>query len=82
MSDLIRDIEDSDFEFFRYLRATESEMGEKDRAAVEQTKIRRKYIYKAYDTTCLVENDEEPPGGELNREALDISLGGLQSFSI
>ena len=76
---LIRDITDSDFEFFRYLRATESEMGEKDRAAVEQTKIRRKYIYKAYDTTCLIENDEEPPR-ELNKEALDISLGVAKLF--
>jgi len=78
---LIRDIKDSDFGFFRYLRATESEMGEKDRAAVEQTKIRRKYIYKAYDTTCLVENDEEPPG-ELNKEALDISLEIAKLFNM
>ena len=76
---LIRDVRDSDFEFFRYLRATESEMGEKDRAAVEQTKIRRKYIYKAYDTTCLIENDEEPPR-ELNKEALDISLEVAKLF--
>lgn len=76
---LIRDIGDSNCEFFRYLRATESEMGEKDRAAVEQTKIRRKYIYKAYDTTCLIENDEEPPR-ELNKEALDISLGVAKLF--
>lgn len=78
---LIRDVKDSDFEFFRYLRATESEMGEKDRAAVEQTKIRRKYIYKAYDTTCLIENDEEPPR-ELNKEALGISLGIAKLFSM
>lgn len=78
---LIRDIEDSDCEFFRYLRATESEMGEKDRAAVEQTKIRRKYIYRAYDTTCLVENDEEPPR-ELNKEALEISLGVAKLFKM
>ena len=78
---LIRDIKDSDFGFFRYLRATESEMGEKDRAAVEQTKIRRKYIYKAYDTTCLVENDEEPPG-ERNKEALDISLEIAKLFNM
>ncbi|MGB9938608.1 Glu-tRNA(Gln) amidotransferase subunit GatE [Methanosarcina sp.] len=78
---LIRDVRDSDFEFFRYLRATESEMGEKDRAAVEQTKIRRKYIYKAYDTTCLVENDEEPPR-ELNKEALEISLGIAKLFNM
>ncbi len=78
---IIRDVKDSDFEFFRYLRATESEMGEKDRAAVEQTKIRRKYIYKAYDTTCLVENDEEPPR-ELNKEALDISLEVAKLFNM
>ena len=76
---VIRYVGDSDFEFFRYLRATESEMGEKDRAAVEQTKIRRKFIYKAYDTTCLIENDEEPPR-ELNKEALDISLGVAKLF--
>jgi len=78
---LIRDVKDSDFEFFRYLRATESEMGEKDRAAVEQTKIQRKYIYKAYDTTCLIENDEEPPR-ELNKEALVISLGIAKLFNM
>jgi glutamyl-tRNA(Gln) amidotransferase subunit E len=78
---LIREIGDSNFEFFRYLRATESEMGEKDRAAVEQTKIRRKYIYKAYDTTCLIENDEEPPR-ELNKEALEISLEVAKLFKM
>jgi len=76
---MIKYIGDSDFEFFRYLRATESEMGEKDRAAVEQTKIRKKFIYKAYDTTCLIENDEEPPR-ELNQEALDISLEVAKLF--
>lgn len=70
---LIRNTDDSNFEFFRYLRPTESEMGETDRAALEQTKVRRKYIYKAYDTTCLVENDDEPPT-KLNSEALDIAL--------
>ncbi|MHC1576425.1 MAG: Glu-tRNA(Gln) amidotransferase subunit GatE [Methanosarcinaceae archaeon] len=69
----IRDTEESNFEFFRYLRPTESEMGEVDRAALEQSKISRKFVYKAYDTNCLVEYDEEPPR-ELNQEALDISL--------
>ncbi|NQE04284.1 Glutamyl-tRNA(Gln) amidotransferase subunit E, partial [ANME-1 cluster archaeon GoMg1] len=29
--------------------------------------------YKGYDSTCLVENDEQPPG-ELNQEAIDVSL--------
>ncbi|MDG6244142.1 MAG: Glu-tRNA(Gln) amidotransferase subunit GatE [Methanolobus sp.] len=69
----IRNIEESDYEFFRYLRPTASEMGETDRAALEQSKLRRRYVYKAYDTTCLVENDDEPPT-EVNREALDIAL--------
>ncbi|MGP8321477.1 MAG: Glu-tRNA(Gln) amidotransferase subunit GatE [Methanosarcinaceae archaeon] len=69
----IRNTNESNFEFFRYLRPAASEMGETDRAALEQTKVKRKYIYRAYDTTCLVENDEEPPH-ELNREALDIAL--------
>ncbi len=69
----IRDTGESNFEFFRYLRPTASEMGETDKAALEQTKVKRKYIYKAYDTTCLVEYDEEPPR-ELNSEALGIAL--------
>ncbi|MDI3486492.1 MAG: glutamyl-tRNA(Gln) amidotransferase subunit [Methanolobus sp.] len=69
----IRNIEESNHEFFRYLRPTASEMGETDRAALEQSKLRRKYIYKAYDTTCLVENDDEPPT-EVNKEALGIAL--------
>ncbi len=70
---ILRDIKDSDFEFFRYLRATVSEIGEVDRAALEEMKSVRKLIYKAYDSTCLVESDEEPPR-ELNQEALDYSL--------
>ncbi|WP_342304767.1 Glu-tRNA(Gln) amidotransferase subunit GatE [Methanolobus sp. ZRKC5] len=69
----IRNIEESNHEFFRYLRPTASEMGETDRAALEQSKLKRKYIYKTYDSTCLVENDDEPPT-ELNKESLDIAL--------
>ncbi|WP_406662051.1 Glu-tRNA(Gln) amidotransferase subunit GatE [Methanolobus sp. ZRKC3] len=69
----IRDTSESNYEFFRYLRPTASEMGETDRAALEQSKLRRKYIYKGYDSTCLVENDDEPPT-EVNREALDIAM--------
>ncbi len=77
----IRKIEDSDFEFFRYLRARESEMGEIDRAAAEQAMTRKKFIYKAYDTTCLIENDEEPPM-PLNPEALDIALKASVLFNM
>jgi glutamyl-tRNA(Gln) amidotransferase subunit E len=70
---ILRDIEDSNFEFFRYLRPTRSEMGEVDRAAAEEAILTKQFVYKAYDTTCLVENDEEPPR-ELNPEALDLTL--------
>jgi len=70
---ILRDTKESNFEFFRYLRPTQSEMGVVDRAALEEMKLTRKFIYKAYDTTCLVENDEEPPR-ELNQEAVECSL--------
>ncbi len=69
----LRDKKDSTFSFNRYLRASKSEMGELDEAAREEAKYSRTFLYKGYDSTCLVENDEEPPS-ELNREAIDISL--------
>ena len=72
---LLRDTKESNFEFFRYLRPTQSEMGIVDKAALEEIKLIKKFIYKAYDTTCLVENDEEPPR-ELNPEAVDICVDG------
>jgi len=70
---LLRDTKESNFEFFRYLRPVQSEMGVVDKAALEEVKLVRKFIYKAYDTTCLVESDEEPPR-ELNQEAVDYTL--------
>lgn len=69
----LRDKKESTFSFKRYLRASKSEMGEVDRAAREEEKYSRTFLYKGYDSTCLVENDEEPPR-ELNQEAIDISL--------
>ena len=80
---LLRDTKDSNFEFFRYLRPTQSEMGVVDRAALEEVKVTKKFIYKAYDTTCLVENDEEPPR-ELNSEAIDLTLmiGSMLNMNI
>ncbi|HPE63971.1 MAG TPA: Glu-tRNA(Gln) amidotransferase subunit GatE [Methanothrix sp.] len=69
----IRDAEESDHQFFRYLRPARSELGEIDRAALEEVLVTRKFIYKSYDSTCLVEADEEPPS-VLNREALEIGL--------
>ncbi|MEA1907418.1 MAG: Glu-tRNA(Gln) amidotransferase subunit GatE [Euryarchaeota archaeon] len=70
---MLRDTRESTYEFFRYLRPTRSEMGETDQAALDEAKVIRKFIYKAYPSTCLVENDEEPPR-ELNEEAIDITL--------
>jgi glutamyl-tRNA(Gln) amidotransferase subunit E len=70
---ILRDTKESNFEFFRYLRPTQSEMGLVDKAALEEVKLTKKFIYKAYDTTCLVENDEEPPR-ELNQEAVGYAL--------
>ncbi len=70
---LLRDTKESNFEFMRYLRPTQSEMGVVDKAALEEIKLIKRFVYKAYDTTCLVENDEEPPR-ELNQEAVDFAL--------
>ena len=68
-----RDVNESNFEFFRYLRLKRSEIGEEDRAAKEEVLRSKKFVYKYYDTTCLVEADEEPPR-ELNPEALKIAI--------
>ncbi|MBN2734854.1 MAG: Glu-tRNA(Gln) amidotransferase subunit GatE [Methanomicrobiaceae archaeon] len=70
----LRDVSEKNGEFKRYLRATESEMGEIDRAAKEEMKKQdRIYTYYEYDTTCLVENDEEPPA-PMNPEAVELAL--------
>ncbi|MDD1718687.1 MAG: Glu-tRNA(Gln) amidotransferase subunit GatE, partial [Methanoregulaceae archaeon] len=69
----LRKTADHSGEFCRYLRATESEMGEIDEAAKEEMKHERLFRYFTYDTTCLVENDEEPPA-PLNQEALGLCL--------
>jgi len=68
-----RDPGESDFQFFRYLRSKKSEMGEVDRAAKEEVERSKRFIYLSYDTTCLVESDEEPPR-EVNEEALRLSV--------
>ena len=69
----LRETAEHSGEFCRYLRATVSEMGEIDRAAQEEMKHDRLFHYYTYDTTCLVENDEEPPA-PVNDEALAICL--------
>jgi len=78
---LLRDSSEHSGEFFRYLRVTESEMGEIDRAAQEEMKRERKFHYYTYDTTCLVEHDEEPPA-PLNDEALSVCLTIAKMFGM
>ena len=56
-------------------------MGEIDRAAKEEMKHDRKFQYYTYDTTCLVENDEEPPA-PLNEEALSVCLTIAKMFAM
>ena len=70
---VLRDVTESNYSFTRYLRATRSELGEIDRAALEEMMNIRQFTYLGYDTTCLAENDEEPPT-PLNSEALEIAL--------
>ncbi|MHC1626186.1 MAG: Glu-tRNA(Gln) amidotransferase subunit GatE [Methanoculleaceae archaeon] len=70
---LIRENDERTREYHRYLRATVSELGEIDRAAEEEMIRSRRFTYLAYDSTCLVEDDEEPPA-PLNAEALRIAL--------
>lgn len=78
---MLREIAEHNGEFSRYLRATVSEMGEIDRAAKEEMKHDRKFQYYTYDTTCLVENDEEPPA-PVNDEALGVCLTIGKMFSM
>jgi glutamyl-tRNA(Gln) amidotransferase subunit E len=59
--------------FFRYLHPTKSELGELDEAAVEESRVDREFEYLAYDTTCLVEEDDEPPH-RIDDEAIDVAL--------
>ena len=59
--------------FSRFLHPTPSELGEVDEAALEESQVEREFEYLGYDTTCLVEEDDEPPH-PMDEEALEISL--------
>ncbi|MFC5365636.1 Glu-tRNA(Gln) amidotransferase subunit GatE [Salinirubrum litoreum] len=68
-----REPDDSTRRFTRYLHPTKSELGEIDEAALEESRVDRAFEYLAFDTTCLVEEDDEPPHG-LDAEALDVTM--------
>ena len=61
--------DDAEFEVRRRLHAVAGESGEVDIAAKHEAEQDKEFIYEGYDTTCLVELDEEPPH-LINEEAL------------
>ena len=66
--------EEPEITFARRLRPTESELGEVDPAALFEFKRGKAIVYEAdRSTSCLVEEDEEPPH-DLNRDALEVCL--------
>jgi Glu-tRNA(Gln) amidotransferase subunit E-like FAD-binding protein len=75
--------DEPDFEVKRKLHAVAGESGEVDVAALYQSSLNKEFVYQGYDTTCLVELDEEPPH-EINKEALKIAvqIGLLMNCSI
>jgi len=71
-----REPADATRRFTRYLHPARSELGEIDAAALEESRIDREFEYLAYDSTCLVEEDDEPPhriDGEALRTTLEIA---------
>ncbi len=60
-------------EFVRHLRPTQSEMGEIDRAALEESERKLHFRYQTVPYSCLVEADEEPPH-DANRRAIEAAL--------
>jgi len=69
----LRDPGAADHALTRYLHPTRSELGELDEAALEESQVEREFEYLAYDTTCLVEEDDEPPH-RLDDEAVATTL--------
>jgi glutamyl-tRNA(Gln) amidotransferase subunit E len=69
----LREPEESVRSFERYLHPTKSELGEIDEAALEESQVERVFEYLAYDSTCLVEEDDEPPA-RVDDEALSVVL--------
>lgn len=63
-----------DFEIKRRLRMSAGETGEVDIAAQHEQKKSKYFLYQGYyDTTCLLELDEQPPG-KVNPDSLRIAL--------
>jgi len=61
------------FSVRRKLHAIAGESGEIDEAVKHEATMNKEFVYHGYDTTCLVELDEEPPHA-LNQEALKTAM--------
>ncbi len=61
------------FTIFRKLHPVPGESGIIDAAVAYEKQKDKNFFYQGYDTTCLVELDENPPY-DINREALEIAL--------
>jgi glutamyl-tRNA(Gln) amidotransferase subunit E len=77
----IREPGDADGAFHRYLHPTRSELGEIDEAAEEESMVDRSFRYLRYDSTCLVEEDDEPPR-PVDEEALGIALDAAAAMGM
>ncbi|MCG2825606.1 MAG: Glu-tRNA(Gln) amidotransferase subunit GatE [Thermoplasmatales archaeon] len=66
-------VDEYDYEIIRKLRPTQSELGDVDRAAVEEAQKKLRFKYQVTENNCLVETDEEPPH-EPNKNAIDVVL--------
>ncbi len=74
--------EKPDLQIIRNLRASESEMGELDRAARLEQEKQLDFKYDAFRRNCcLVETDEEPPL-PIDHEALLLVLGVAQQLNM
>ena len=69
----LREPDEAERTLRRLLHPTKSELGELDEAALEESRVDREFEYLAYDTTCLVEEDDEPPT-EVDGEALSVAM--------
>lgn len=65
--------DEPDFKVKRRLHVVAGERGEVDIAAKHEAGRGKEFTYQGYDTTCLVELDEEPPH-QINEEALEIAV--------
>jgi len=65
--------DEPDYVVKRKLHAVAGESGEVDVAALHESLKNKEFVYQGYDSTCLVEIDEEPPH-KINQEALKIAL--------